>query len=627
MQSQPSPSTLDTEAPGFGEYLGIIRKRRGLLYKVGFPIASVAALLAIGLPDVYRSSALVKIEEEPKNLNTVNARDAVDARYADQYVQSLSTTVLSDKNLIRMLKEHQLYDEQAQIDSGLLRRLRKGIDVDIVTAQILDPESGREREVVTAFTVGYDNPDPQRAQRGADWVVEAFLTQNRADRQAYAASAAQFFSTEAERMRKQVADMEAKLAQFKEKNAGRLPELAEVNLGSMDRTETELRNLEAQLQALRRERVFIVSQLQQARSASPESGNLRQIEEEYRQKSTSYDESHPDMISLRRQMDTLRAGGSVAGMSLRAQLQQQRSILSEARQRYSEDHPDVKRIMRNIQSLEARIASGETADVAPMSDSPMSMQMQTQLNATDTQIGALQARALELRAKMSDLESRMTTAPAVEREYQIVTRDLASARAKYDELLKRQMDAEVSEAAIAGGTADKFRVASPPTTPEKPAKPQRIAIFGVGLFLGLMASLMAIVAAEFLDPTVRGARDVREILDVTPLIAVPVIQPARPTRGPRRRPLRFATGCGDRRRGRRLCDGSDIHLTGSSFDQTSAHEHHRRSSAKDRGTPQPSGAACGTDDQACAHAAGASGGRSEQRAQLSADRARCGRAR
>ena len=106
----------------------------------------------------------------------------------------------------------------------------------------------------------------------------------------------------------------------------------------------------------------------------------------------------------------------------------------------------------------------------------MAMQVQTQLNATDSQLGALQARATELRAKMTVLESRMTTAPEVEREYQIVNRDLASARAKYDELLKRQMDAEVSEAAIAGGTADKFRVASSPNVPEKPAKPQRIAI-------------------------------------------------------------------------------------------------------------------------------------------------------
>jgi uncharacterized protein involved in exopolysaccharide biosynthesis len=218
-------------------------------------------------------------------------------------------------------------------------------------------------------------------------------------------------------------------------------------------------------------------------------------------------------------------------------VQQQRSILAESRQRYGEEHPDIKRIQRNIESLEARIKSGESADRTLASDSPMAVQLQTQLNATDTQIGALQARGLELRRKMTDLETRMTAAPQVEREFQTVTRDLAGARSKFEELLKRQMDAEVSEAAIAGGTADKFKVKSAASVPDKPAKPQRIAIFAVAVALALIAAMTSIVFAQILDPTVRGIRDIRDLLDVTPLTAVPVIE--RPGRNPHRK-MRWA---------------------------------------------------------------------------------------
>ena len=234
----------------------------------------------------------------------------------------------------------------------------------------------------------------------------------------------------------------------------------------------------------------------------------------------------------------MRSGGSPSGMTLRQQVQQQRSILAEARQRYGEEHPDIKRIQRNIESLEARIKSGESADRTLASDSPMAVQLQTQLNATDTQIAALQARGLELRRKMTDLETRMTAAPQVEREFQTVTRDLASARSKFEELLKRQMDAEVSEAAIAGGTADKFqRQVRRRSVPDKPAKPKRIAIFAIALALALIAAMTAIVFAQMLDPTVRGVRDIRDILDVTPLTAVPVIE--RPGRNPHRK-MRWA---------------------------------------------------------------------------------------
>jgi uncharacterized protein involved in exopolysaccharide biosynthesis len=165
------------------------------------------------------------------------------------------------------------------------------------------------------------------------------------------------------------------------------------------------------------------------------------------------------------------------------------------------------------------------------------VQLQTQLNATDTQIAALQARGLELRKKMTELETRMSASPQVERDYQTVTRDLTGARAKFEELLRQQMDAEVSEAAIAGGTADKFHIKSRPTLPDKPAKPQRIAIFAVALALAMIVGMTSIVFAQLLDPTVRGVRDIRDILDVTPLTAVPAIE--RPGRNPHRR-MRWA---------------------------------------------------------------------------------------
>ena len=517
----------EPETSGFGDYLAILRKRRKLLFLIGLPIIALGVALAIALPDVYRSSGDIEIEGaqalKSNNPNSMT-QDPDDTPYPDQYVRSLSTLVLSDRNLSKLLKEHQLYDDQAADPEGALDKLSGDVKVDIVTVPIIDPNTGRERDVVSAFSVSYDNPDPKRAQVGAEWVVNSFLEENRNDRQKQAGDKANFFAREAERMRVHVGGLEAKLADFKQKNAGKLPELNEMNMNVMERTENDIQNLESQMQALRRERVFLVAQLQQARAAGPDTGNLHALEDEYNRKSMQYDQSHPDLIMLRRQIDQLRQGGSSSGMSLKAQLQQQRSILAETKQRYSEDHPDVQRIARNIQALEARIASGETSDSSASSDSPMAMQLQTQLNATDTQLSALQARAMELRTKLSGLEGRMSAAPEVERDYQAVTRDLAGARAKYDELLKRQMDAEVSEAAIAGGTADKFRIKSHPKIPDEPAKPQRIAIIIIAVVLAAIASMTSIIMAQLMDSTVRGARDVQDILGVAPLTSVPVIK-------------------------------------------------------------------------------------------------------
>jgi succinoglycan biosynthesis transport protein ExoP len=523
--------------PGMHDYIAALKRRRNTILGIAIPIAVLATMLAIGLPAVYQSSGFIQIEDD----NPEGADASKETTYADEYVASIGKTVLGRGNLRKLLDEHQLYEDQGTDRDAALDRVKKDIRVDIVTTPILDPRTGRERDVVSAFTVSFDHRDPQRAYEGAKWVVDSYLAANRLDRQQQAETAAKFYAKEAERVRGDVANLEQKLADFKRKNAGALPELAEVNMGSVERTERDLRDVEVQLQALRRERVLLVSQLQQARAAGPEATNVRALEDEYARKSIQYDASHPDLISLRKQIETLKRGGSTTGMTLRQQLANERSVLTEARQRYSEDHPDVKRVARNIANLEARIAAGETSDRSVAADSPIAMQLQAQLNATDTQIGALQMRSTELRARMQQLEDRLSMTPQVEQEYQTVTRDLASARAKYDELVKRRMDAEVSEAAIQGGRADKFRVMQAPSVPNSPAKPKRLAIVIIGLVLAAVLGLSVAVAMEAVDPSVRGSKDVREILNISPLAAVPMISNSIAMDLRKRRLLRFGT--------------------------------------------------------------------------------------
>lgn len=526
--------------PGLHDYVAAIKRRRNLVFGIALPIVALALLLAVGLPDVYQSSGFIEIEEAA-NLRQVVSDASNEPRYADQYVTSLGTVVLSDTNLRKLLQRHQLYEGQNDDPAAALAKLHRDIRVDIVTTPILDPMTGREREVVSAFTVAYNHRDPQRAYEGGSWLVESYLAANRLDRQRQAQTAAKFYAKESERVRTDVANLEAKLAEFKRKYADSLPEVTEVNMGAIERTERDLRDVEMQLQALRRERVLLASQLQQARSAGPETANLRVLEDEYARKSMQYDQSHPDLVSLRRQIDTLKRGGSTTGMTLRQQLANERAVLAEARQRYSNDHPDVKRIARNISTLEARIASGEVADRSLASDSPVAVQLQAQLNGMDSQIAGLQSRGAELRARMGQLEDKISMTPQVEREYQTVTRDLASARTKYDELVKRRMDSEVSEAAIAGGRADKFRVVQAPSVPNEPAKPPRLALVVIGTVLAFVIALTATVAVEAMDQTVRGSRDVRDILSISPLASVPMITNSIGLSLRKKRLLRFGT--------------------------------------------------------------------------------------
>jgi uncharacterized protein involved in exopolysaccharide biosynthesis len=260
--------------------------------------------------------------------------------------------------------------------------------------------------------------------------------------------------------------------------------------------------------------------------ANPDSETIRQLEDEYARKRVTYDENHPDMVALRHQIEMLKRGGLGVeqGSSLQSQLETQRRILVETRQRYSDDHPDVRRIERTISTLEARIAAGEKADQPIAPTNPIVVQLRTQMSGNANQLASLEGRKAELREKLAHLQGLLVASPQVEKDYEVLTRDVTLAREKYDELLKRKMDAEFGAAASLAGRGDEFHLVQAPVLPSSPSKPSRPGILVIGAIIAVMLSMAAAFVANALDPNVRGRGDLADLLGVSPLAVVPEIQ-------------------------------------------------------------------------------------------------------
>jgi uncharacterized protein involved in exopolysaccharide biosynthesis len=518
--------TLNT--PDFSDYIAAIKRRRVLLVSIGLPILAIATALAIGLPDVYVSTGLITFSDATVSgqLPTDKERASREKSYMDQYVASLSESVMSARSLTKLVKD---VPEAVPADGTLedaMKDVNRKTRVETVKMPVLDPDSSREREIISAFTVQYGSRNPEIAQKVSAWLTNQFMAVSRGNLLVRAKAAAQFYNVQAEQYRKDIADLESKLATFKAKNFGNLPELTDLNLNLLDRTQRDLDDIGQQQRALRQDKIFLEQQLVQARNAGTDEGMLQQLQAEYSKKLATYDENHPDMIALRRQIDAIKAGGgAIDSLSLAAQLQAQKQILAQARQRYSEDHPDVKRIERQIKTLQTRIASGEV-NAGNVVGSPAVVQLKTQINAMDTQIAGLDRRSSELRTKLDEMERRVEQTPQTEREYKTLTRDLELAHAKYDEINKSMMDSELTSAAITSGRSDELSLVQAPSVPANPAKPKRVAIAAIGVMLAILLSLTAVVVAESVDQTVRGSRDVRRVLDLSPLGVIPQIQDA-----------------------------------------------------------------------------------------------------
>jgi len=506
----------------FSDYFSALRKRRNLIVGIWLPITLITVLLAVVLPNVYTSKALFQLKMDLNDQN--NKGD----NYADHYVSVLAGSVLGSPELANAIDSLAPYPQLAGDRSAALSKLKGDVSVEMVTQKILDPGSGLQRIINTGFTVGYDNRDPARAQRVATWLANAFVTESRRSAVVQANNEAKFYEAEAAKTRGRIIETEARLAKFKQENLDRLPESANANLNVKNAADQELEGVDRDLRALQQNRVFIVQQLQQARATGNNADALRDLQEEYNKKAAVYDENHPDMIAMRRQLESLRRGDAVgAGSSLKAQLAAQRAILTETRQRYSEDHPDVKRIERSISALEARIAAGESSESSDAgARTPAVFQLETQLNGTDTQITSLERHREELRGKLASLQGRLQSTPEVERAYESLTRDVGTARLQYDQLINKRMDSEVKAAAIGNGTEDQFKLAEAPLMPGAPSKPRRAGIAIIGLMGATILALMATLGATTLDSTVRGTRDVRTLLAMSPMGIVPYIRNA-----------------------------------------------------------------------------------------------------
>jgi succinoglycan biosynthesis transport protein ExoP len=518
--------TLST--PDFSDYVAAIKRRRVLLASVALPILVIAIALAVGLPDIYVSTGLITFSDATVSgkLPSDKEQEVRQKSYMDQYVASLSESVMSPTTLSKLLKDiPSVVPPDGTLEDGL-QEVGHRARVETVKMPVLDPDSSREREIISAFTVQYGSRDPVLAQKVASWLTDAYLNASRANLLVRAKAAAQFYNNQAEQYRTEIAAAEQKLAAFKAKHFADLPELTDLNLNLLDRNQRDLDDIGQQERGLRQEKIFLEQQLEQARNAGMDEGMLGQLQAEYNKKLATYDENHPDMIALRRQIDTLKAGGgAVDSLSLQAQLQAQKQILAQVRQRYSEDHPDVKRIERQIKSLQTRIGAGEV-NAGGVVGSPAVVQLKTQIHALDTQLEGLDRRSAELRNKLDEMQRRIEASPQVEREYKTLTRDLDLAHTKYDEINKSMMDSQLTSAAIVSGRSDELSLVQAPSLPAKAAKPKRIAIAAIGLMLAILLSLTAVVIAESVDQTVRGSRDVRRVLDLSPLGVIPEIEDA-----------------------------------------------------------------------------------------------------
>ena len=532
---------MEEDIKGLSDYIAVLKRRKAQLLTTIVVILIVSVSIAFLWSPAYRSSATILIEQQ--EIPTDLVRSTVTS-YADQRIQLISQRVMTSTNLQRIVEQFGLYEKELQTESMLmmLEEMREGIALEMITADVVDPRHGKPVSANIAFTISFDYEYPAMAQRVANELVTLFLNENLKQRSNLAGETSIFLSDEAEKLNKQVAEFEAELADFKEKNVNQLPELVQLNLQLMERTERELTEVQRQIRALDERKIYLNSELAQIApnsmlfSADGErifssEDRLKDLQSKYVTASAVYAESHPDLKKMRKEIAALEKEVQPEGMALELQtklknLNTQRVELTE---RYSGQHPDVKKIQNSIKNMQLVLdqelvkEKTEKTSIIAKPDNPAYIQLQAQLEAAESDLSSFHKTQKELTAKLDDYEKRITGTPQVEKEYRNLTRDYENSLAKYQEIKAKLMEAELAEALEKQNKGERFSLIEPPQLPEEPESPNRLVIFLLGCVFSVVGGIGVTATAEALDGSVHGARGVVQAVGMSPLAVIPCI--------------------------------------------------------------------------------------------------------
>jgi polysaccharide chain length determinant protein (PEP-CTERM system associated) len=484
------------------DYAAMFRRHKFTLILLAILGPATAYVLCLVLPKEYTSQTVILVEQPAVPASYVTDISTGDLK---QRLTSLQEQILSRSRLEGIMNKFGLYakERSQQVSTeALVDRLRKKI---VVTP--VKPMAESNSTQLPGFIIKVSDRSPALAQKICSEVASVFMQENQRVRHEQAKGTTDFLTKELADAKAKLDDQDSKLAAFKGRYAGSLPDDQQANLNLLSGLNTQLDAATQALNRAQQDKSFAESML--AQQVAAQSGD---------------------------------------NPSAQKQLTDMQSDLSALLAKYTEDHPDVIRLRQSIADLKRKMAS-ETGGASSTSaatraaamETPEIQQLRAQVHQYDATIKEKTAQQREVQRQIALYQSRVQLSPNVEEQYKLLTRDYQAAADFYNDLLKKRSEsAMVSDMNHQPDSAE-FRILDPANLPEGPSFPNPLYFLPGGLAVGLALGLGIAALREVRDKTLRTEEDVEFFLQLPTLANIPSIEGARrraaagkdPSEGPR----------------------------------------------------------------------------------------------
>lgn len=489
----------------FEDYVSIIRRNFRWLLGPLFAGLVISTVVAYVWRDTYFSQALIRIV--PQQISTEVVPDITAQDIADR-INGMAQTIESHNTLSTIITSFGLYPKEQKSEpmEDVIATMKRSIRIKPVEG--VTNVSGKS---LPAMQVAFSYRDPILAQKVCEDIVSRFMNANTQEALNIQREADTFINEQFEQAKRDLDKIEQQLADFKTRNAGRLPEEVGTNLAQMNALEqrganvsdSQARNAEAHMM-LESELNTAKDRLAAVRSNSPQTQAQSQKVNE-----------------LDREIDQL--DGTIADM----------------KNRYTDDYPNLQAAVERLKLLKQereqafkdkpKVADPNSPQVIGISRERQEAEnavneIQLRLKANEMEAKRMEHQGVQVTQALGSYQSRLDGLPANQKEYADLMRDRDLVKQRYDRL---EMDRQRSAASIElnrrkeGETLEVLDSASLPTSP---SEPKRYVIIPVGALIGLVLGFVMVGMREMKDTSLKSLKDARLYTQLSVLGSIPLLE-------------------------------------------------------------------------------------------------------
>jgi polysaccharide biosynthesis transport protein len=455
------------------QYIGVIR-RRHLLFLIPFFLGWLVVWSASWiLPARYTWGTQIRV---PTAYTLSNVKDDLQGR-----LQSISQQILRGPGLLHIVDELNLYSEDRGrlTPDELAERMRNDIKVEEVR--------GDERQI-TSVNIYYSAHDPYVARQVTGELTDLFISEDEKMRLQESQDNTKFFRDQLETAHQNLVEQEERMRVFKDQH----PQLGS-NFQILAGLRSEMENREDALNTAQQQ---YASLLEQSQALGPKTGDSTPI----------------GLPALEQELEQLKA---------------QRDDL---RSRYTERYPEVRKLTEQI-ALKEKAVAAMKADAPTSASGTLSTatspdvdsRHQSELKAKQVEIANREREITALKTKITDYQGLLKQEPALQQQFEDLTRGYDQSKAHYDDLLNKKIASEMDTSLLKRHQGEILRTIDLTRLPLKPDFPNRIKMCGIGLGVGLALGTVLVGGTEYFDDRVYDEKGLKGTLPVTVISDIPVI--------------------------------------------------------------------------------------------------------